>query len=102
MFIVGYGVRSFHDGEDGDCGRPAYAEVSEEDTAGILGIEVTMEVEYFYGTVANIYQTIRCHNPVGHSVRYGIILHGVFLSIAINMPLYFMLEQHFLFDSICK
>jgi hypothetical protein len=50
-----YEVWSFHDGEDGDGGRPAYAEVSEEDAEGILRIEVTMELEYFYGTVANIY-----------------------------------------------
>jgi len=53
----------------------------EEVTAGIWGTEVTMEVECIYGTVVTIYQTIRCHNPVGHNVLYG-----EFLSIAIDMP----------------
>jgi len=48
-----------------------------------------MEVEFIYGTVVTIYQTIRCHNPVCHSVLYEIIWHGEFLIIAIDMPFYF-------------
>ena len=68
-----YEVWSSHNGEDGDRGCPAYTEVSEEVTAGVLGIEVTMEVECIYGTIVTIYQTIRCHNPLGHSILYEII-----------------------------
>jgi hypothetical protein len=61
----------------GDRGHPPYARVSEEDAAVILGIKVTMEAEYFYGTVGTIYQTIRCHNPVGHRLRCEITWQGV-------------------------
>jgi hypothetical protein len=89
VFFVECDVSSSHSGVDGDRGRPAYAEVSEEVTAAILGTEVTMEVECTYGMVVTIYQTIRCHNPIGHSVLYEIIWHGEFLSIAIDMLFYF-------------
>lgn len=82
-----YEVWSSHNGEDGDRGRPAYTDLiptfREDVTAGIWGTEVTMEVECIYGTVVTIYQTIWCHNPVGHSVLYG-----EFLSTAIDMPFY--------------
>lgn len=81
MFVVEYEVWSSHNGEDGDRGRSAYAEVSEKVTAGILGIEVTMEAECIYGTMVTIYQIIRRHKPVGYSVLYEIIWHGGFLSI---------------------
>ena len=89
MFIVEYEVWSSHNCEDGDRGHPAYAEVSEEVTPGILGIEVAVEAECIYASIVTIYQTIRCHNPVGHSVLYEIIRQGEFLSIAIDMPFYF-------------
>ena len=55
----------------------------------LLRIEVTMEVECIYGMLVTIYQTMQCHNPVGHSVLYEIIWLWEFLGIAIDKPLYF-------------